>query len=185
MVIQFVCRVSFGIGILNLFSFVDIPHRFPVNMVVAKLSQKYEDRELIVATLIAMLVSTLGIIDYLPSHYSVYQYIIFGVGIFVSANSLEGVNMSLLSKTIPTHWAKGTFNSGFLATEAGTLARSVGDVLISSVMGIFGTENLLDGLFTPLALLCATSMFMVYFSYNKLTDADDDDDDDDDSEGNN
>jgi len=160
---------------------------FPVNMVVAKLSQKYEDRELIVATLIAMLVSTLGIIDYLPNHYSVYQYIIFGVGIFVSANSLEGVNMSLLSKTIPTHWAKGTFNSGFLATEAGTLARSVGDVLISSVMGIFGTENLLDGLFTPLALLCATSMFMVYFSYNKLTDADDDDDDDDDddSEGNN
>ena len=86
MVIQFVCRVSFGIGILNLFSFVDIPHRFPVNMVVAKLSQKYEDRELIVATLIAMLVSPLGIIDYLPSHYSVYQYIIFGVGIFVSAN---------------------------------------------------------------------------------------------------
>jgi MFS family permease len=144
--------------------------------VVAKLSQKYEDRELISAALIVMLISVLGIIDYLPDQYSVYQYIIFGVGCFISANSLEGVNMALLSKTIPTSWAKGTFNSGFLATEAGTLARSVGDVLISTVMAIFGMENLLDGLFTPMALLCAISLVMVYFSYNQLTDMDDDDD---------
>lgn len=143
-------------------------------MVVAKISQKYEDRELIVAALIVMLVSVLGIIDYLPV-YSVYQYIIFGIGVFISANSLEGVNMSMLSKVIPTSWAKGTFNSGFLATEAGTLARSVGDVIISTVMGIFGTENLLDGLFTPMALFCASSLAMVYFSYSHLIDTDDDD----------
>lgn len=150
---------------------------FPVNMVVAKLSQKYEDRELITAALIVMLVSVVGIIDYLP-HYSVYQYIFFGVGVFISTNSLEGVNMSLLSKTIPTSWAKGTFNSGFLATEAGTLARSVGDVLISTVMSIFGTKDLLDGLFAPMALLCAISLVAVYFSYNQLIDVDDDDDSD-------
>ena len=126
-----------------------------------------------------MLVSVLGIIDYLPNQYSVYQYILFGIGIFISTNSLEGVNMSLLSKTIPTSWAKGTFNSGFLATEAGTLARSVGDVLISTVAGMFGLDMLLNGLFAPMAVLCAISLIMVYFSYNQLTDMDDDDDDDD------
>ena len=86
--------------------------------------------------------------------------------------------MSLLSKTIPTSWAKGTFNSGFLATEAGTLARSVGDVLISTIAGMFGMDMLLNGLFTPMAILCAISLLMVYFSYNQLTDMDDDDDDD-------
>jgi len=149
---------------------------FPVNMVVAKLSQKYEDRELITVALIVMLVSVLGIINYFPNQYSVYQYMIFGVGVFISTNSLEGVNMSLLSKTIPTSWAKGIFNSGFLATEAGTLARSVGCVLISTMMGTFGMENLLDGLFMPMALLCAGSLVMVYFSYSQLTDVDDDDD---------
>ena len=85
--------------------------------------------------------------------------------------------MSMLSKTIPTSWAKGTFNSGFLATEAGTLARSVGDVIISNVMGIYGVENLLDGLFTPMALLCASSLVTVYYTYSHLTDADDEDDD--------
>jgi MFS family permease len=183
MTIQFARLRRFSVDLLTLhFVFprfyycYSTPHRFPVNIVVAKLSQKYEDRELISAALIVMLISVFGIIDYLPDQYSVYQYIIFGVGCFISANSLEGVNMALLSKTIPTSWAKGTFNSGFLATEAGTLARSIGDILISTVMALFGMENLLDGLFTPMALLCAISLVMVYFSYNQLTDMDDDDD---------
>ena len=144
---------------------------------VAKLSQKYEDRELIVAILIVMIVSVLGIIDFHPDSYSVSQYILFGVGIFLSTNGLEGINMSLLSKTIPTSWAKGTFNSGFLATEAGTLARSAGDVLISAVAGTFGLDMILDGLFAPMALLCAVTLAMVYFCYDKLTDMDEDEDD--------
>ena len=146
-------------------------------MFVARLSQKYEDRELIAAALIVMLVSVIGMIDYVPE-YSVYQYVIFSIGVFTSTNSLEGVNMALLSKTIPARWARGTFNSGFLATEAGTLARSVGDVFISGVMGMFGLENLLNGLFAPMALLCAVSLAMVYLSYSKMTDADLDEDED-------
>jgi len=140
--------------------------------VVSRLSQQYEDRELIAAALVVMLISVLGIIDYLPN-YSKYQYIIFAIGIFISTNSLEGVNMSLLSKTIPKSWAKGTFNSGFLATEAGTLARSVGDVLISTVAGM-----LLNGLFTPMAVLCALTLLLVYVFYNQMEEMDDDDDDD-------
>ena len=86
--------------------------------------------------------------------------------------------MALLSKTIPTSWAKGIFNSGFLATEAGTLARSVGDVIISAVTQMFGLENLLNGLFAPMALLCAISLVMIYFCYEKLTDVDVYDDED-------
>lgn len=144
---------------------------------VSRLSQQYEDRELIAAALVVMLISVLGIIDYLPN-YSKYQYIIFAIGIFISTNSLEGVNMSLLSKTIPKSWAKGTFNSGFLATEAGTLARSVGDVLISTVAGMFGMDMLLNGLFTPMAVLCTLTLLLVYVFYNQMEEMDDDDDDD-------
>eukprot|EP00536_Pseudo-nitzschia_multiseries_P008129 jgi/Psemu1/240912/estExt_Genewise1.C_2010016 len=150
---------------------------FPVNFAVAKLSQKFEDRELIIAALIVMVISVLGMIDYDPDSYSVYQYVTFGVGIFLSTNGLEGVNMSLLSKTIPTSWAKGTFNSGFLATEAGTLARSTGDVLISAVARLFGMGMILNGLFAPMAFLCTISLLVAYYSYDKLTDMDDDDDD--------
>jgi len=153
---------------------------FPVNFVVSRLAQQYEDRELIVGTMVMMLVSVLGFLDYFP-HYTIYQYAICSIGIFVSTNSLEGVNMSLLSKTIPKAWAKGTFNSGFLATEAGTLARSVGDVLISAVAGMLGMNMLLNGLFIPLAVLCTFTLLLVYFFYEQLVVMDDDDDDDDDT----
>lgn len=148
---------------------------FPANMVVARLSQRYEDRELIWWTLVLMMISVVGIMD-LTRHYFVFQYMIFAVGIFISSNALEGPNMGLLSKTIPKSWARGTFNSGFLATEAGTLARSVGDVLISGVASTFGMSMLLNGLFAPMAALVAISLLLVRKFYSQLTEADEDDD---------
>lgn len=147
---------------------------FPANMVVAKLSQFHEDRELIVWSLLMMMVSVLGVMDY-ANHYFLIQYIVFAVGIFISANCLEGPNMGLLSKAIPKSWAKSTFNSGFLATEAGTLARSVGDLLISGVAGSFGVSMLLNGLFIPMSILVLISLLLVKLFYDQLSEADDDD----------
>ena len=80
---------------------------FPANMVIAKLSHHYEDRELIYVTLLVMFASVGGIFAYWPSHYSSFQYMFFGICIFLSTNCLEGPNMSLLTKTIPSSWAKG------------------------------------------------------------------------------
>jgi hypothetical protein len=125
-----------------------------------------------------MLVSVVGILDY-THDYSVVRYVVSAVGIFISTNSLEGPNMGLLSKTIPTSLSRGIFNSGFLATEAGTLARSVGDVLISGIAGSFGVSMLLNGLFLPMGVLVAVSLFVVRKCYSQLTDAGDEDDDDD------
>lgn len=148
---------------------------FPVNIGVAKLSQHYEDRELILWALAALMVSVVGIMNFALRGYSVVQYVTFSVGCFVSANSLEGPNMSLLGKTIPMSWAKSTFNSGFLSTEAGTLARSVGDDIISTVAGTMGIEWLLNGTFLPLAVLCGVSLLLVRKFYDQLIEADDDD----------
>jgi hypothetical protein len=147
---------------------------FPANFVVARLSQRYDDRELIVWALVMMMVSVLGILDY-GRNYVVVQYVVFAIGVFLSTNCLEGPNMGLLSKTIPKSWAKGTFNSGFLATEAGTLARSVGDVLISVVAGSLGVSFLLNGLFLPMIALVGFSLLLVRRFYNQLTEGDDDD----------
>jgi predicted MFS family arabinose efflux permease len=150
---------------------------FPANMVVAKLSHNYEDRELIYVTLMVMLVSVCGIIAYRPSHYTATQYTVFAVCVFLSANVLEGPNMSLLSKTIPRSWAKGTFNSGFLATEAGTLARSVGDVLISAAHASLGVSSLLNATFLPFLLLVFVTLLLTRRYFDQMIEEDDDDDD--------
>jgi MFS family permease len=148
---------------------------FPANMVVARLSQRYEDRELIYVSVMVMFVSLIGFMAYTPS-YSVIQYIIFSICIFVSTNILEGANMSLLSKTIPKSWAKGTFNSGFLATEAGTAARSVGDVLISATAGFLGFAHLLNFTFFPLMVLVFVTILLMRRYFDHMMEDDDDDD---------
>ncbi|KAL3926651.1 MAG: hypothetical protein SGBAC_013390 [Bacillariaceae sp.] len=148
---------------------------FPANMFVARLSHQYQDRELIYGTLLLMLVSVLGIFVYNPDHYTSYQYMAFAILVFLSANCLEGPNMSLLSKVIPKSWAKGIFNSGFLATEAGTAARSIGDVLISAMATWAGFENLLNATFLPLLVSVVVCIGLVRSNFDAMVEVDEDD----------
>lgn len=146
---------------------------FPANIVVAKLSQRYEDREMMIAALFVMVMSSIGMMDF--SHYSAPQYMIFAIGVFISTNSLESPNMGLLTKTIPKSWARGIFNSGFLSTEAGTLARSVGDILITSIAGSLGMGGLLNGMFVPMTILSGLSLLVFRHLFNFMIEADEDD----------
>lgn len=152
---------------------------FPANVVVAKLSRRFEDRELIQGSLAAVLCSSVGFTLCTPgANYSVMHYVFFGMCIFVSTNALEGPTMSLLSKLIPKAWAKGIFNAGFLATEAGTLARSVGDIWITCVSHYFGdgVQGIFGYIFVPILALCAASLALVRMNYDKMVNPDDDDD---------
>lgn len=151
---------------------------FPANYWLGYMSYRYDDRDLIIASLILMLAGIFTFVNY-PSNivsYTVFQYVLGSVIIFVSTNMLEGVNMSLLSKTIPRSMAKGTFNSGLLATEAGTLGRAVGDVMITAV-GIFGIEFILDYTFIPAGIFTLFLMGITLRNYKYLIESDDDDDD--------
>uniref|UniRef100_M4BRT1 SPX domain-containing protein n=1 Tax=Hyaloperonospora arabidopsidis (strain Emoy2) TaxID=559515 RepID=M4BRT1_HYAAE len=120
---------------------------FPTNVVVGWMSFRYEDREMMMLSEFAMFIGVGVIVNY--GHYTVAQFVAGGVLIFISTNVLEGVNMSLLSKTIPRSFAKGTFNSGLLATEAGTFGRAIGDVAIT-VAGLPGIQYVLNWTFAPL-----------------------------------
>ncbi|KAL7546013.1 hypothetical protein ACHAWF_009359 [Thalassiosira exigua] len=152
---------------------------FPANLVVARLSLRFEDRELIYYSLVAILISLVGFINYVPeTKYSAVRYMIFGVCIFISTNALEGPNMGLLSKTIPKSWAKGIINTGFLATEAGTAARSVGDVMITLAVESDGVSGLLDALFVPMLCMVAMTVAMVRRYWDKLLEDDEDDNSD-------
>ncbi|KAJ0411381.1 hypothetical protein ATCC90586_004367 [Pythium insidiosum] len=144
---------------------------FPTNVVVSWLCVRYEDRELILMSEGLMLVGVAVIVRYTAS-YSVVQFVLGGVIIFISTNVLEGVNMSLLSKTIPRAFARGTFNSGLLATEAGTLGRAIGDVAIT-VVGLPGIQYVLNWTFVPLLLTCMLTIAYTWRVFPKLATRDD------------
>lgn len=138
---------------------------FPTNVVVGWLSFRYEDREMMLMSELAMFLGVGIIVSY--TNYSVFQFIAGGVIIFISTNVLEGVNMALLSKTIPKSFAKGTFNSGLLATEAGTMGRTLGDVAIT-VVGLPGIQYVLNGTFIPLVVISLLTILYTVRVYAKL-----------------
>ena len=101
--------------------------------------------------------------------------------LFALLNALEGVIMSLLSKLVSTELAKGTFNSGLLATEAGTLGRVFGDCMLTYLSerhssggggGGAGTDSggngggdgivVVNALFLPVAIGVLVSILLVY-----------------------
>lgn len=148
---------------------------FPTNLVVAYFCRRhYGDRDLILVTLLLMVVGAWGVINYGNGPYSAVQYITFSVVMFVGTNALEGPNMSLLSKTIPTSWARGFFNMGLLATEAGNLGRSVGDLLFAWC-GTGGLDTLLNHLFVSLGLIVTLAFATAYTSFPYLEPHDRDD----------
>jgi hypothetical protein len=79
--------------------------------------------------------------------------------------------MSLLSKLISPELAKGTFNSGLLATEAGTFGRVLGDMSIVVFGGGLSSSPLLvNRLYLPLAFLVACTIALVQVFYDKFLD---------------
>lgn len=139
----------------------------PVNIVVGSyISNMFEDRQILMASEIMVF---LGII--LSFHifvpYSVPQYVISGLIVFVSAEVLEGVNLSLLSRVMSSRLARGTYNGGLLSTEAGTIARVIADATIT-LAGYLGENRLLNITLLPSLVICVTSIFATCYTYNSL-----------------
>ncbi|CAN0151835.1 unnamed protein product, partial [Ectocarpus sp. 4 AP-2014] len=126
----------------------------PVNALVGRMSMSCEDRVMLQVLAVFAGIGCLVIVDFSmsPFRYTEGQYVA-GVSLaFVAMQAHEGVIMSITSKIIPVELAKGTWNSGFLATEAGTFGRFVGDALIT-VLGVMTLSSLDFLLFFPSVFL--------------------------------
>ncbi|PON85188.1 Major facilitator [Trema orientale] len=139
----------------------------PVNIVVGNyISNMFEERQVLLASEIMV---CLGIL--LSFHilipYSVPQYVGSALITFVSAEVLEGVNLSLLSRVMSSRLSRGTYNGGLLSTEAGTLARVVADGTIT-LSGYLGQGMLLNTTLLPALFICISSIVATCFTYNSL-----------------
>ncbi|CAN1332873.1 SPX domain-containing membrane protein At4g22990 [Linum perenne] len=139
----------------------------PVNILVGSyISNMFEDRQILLASEIMVCVGIL-LSFHLLVPYTVPQYVCSGLIMFVSAEVLEGVNLSLLSRVMSSRLSKGTYNGGLLSTEAGTLARVVADGTIT-LAGYLGQNMLLNVTLLPSLVICITSILATCFTYNSL-----------------
>lgn len=139
----------------------------PINAVVGTyISNMFEDRQLLMASQITLLVGIIFSFK-VTSTYSVIQYVVSALITFVSAEVLEGVNLSLLSSVMSSRLSRGTYNGGLLSTEAGTLARVVADCTITAA-GYLGIGSLLNVTLLPSLVICAASIACTFLTYNSL-----------------
>lgn len=143
----------------------------PTNLAVNYFAKDTEERSMIlrlsyISIAGICIVCQLGMLG----HYTILQYLLGTAIIFTSLNSLEGVIMSLLSKLISPELAKGTFNSGLLATEAGTFGRMMGDMAITAFGAVPGASTVVNQLYFPLAVMIAVTVASVHRYYDKLED---------------
>jgi hypothetical protein len=142
----------------------------PMNILVNQLLKGIDEKAMVINLTYTTLLGLFLICHFgFFGSYSLFQYFFGTVIIFTTLNALEGIIMALLAKLISPDLAKGTWNSGLLATEAGTLGRVVGDMTIV----LFGSETtlgalLVNRLYFPLALLVLTTVFFLHRYQNKL-----------------
>ncbi|PON57499.1 Major facilitator [Parasponia andersonii] len=139
----------------------------PVNIIVGSyISNMFEDRQILLASEIMVCAGVL-LSFHIIIPYTVVQYVCSGLIMFVSAEVLEGVNLSLLSRVMSSRLSRGTYNGGLLSTEAGTLARVVADATIT-LAGYLGQSTLLNITLLPSLLICVASIVATCFTYNSL-----------------
>lgn len=139
----------------------------PVNIVVGSyISNMFEDRQILLASEIMVCIGILLSFNVIIP-YSVPQYVCSGLIMFVSAEVLEGVNLSLLSRVMSSRLSRGTYNGGLLSTEAGTIARVIADATIT-VAGFLGESTLLNITLLPSLLICIGSIIATFLTYNSL-----------------
>ncbi|KAL5727763.1 hypothetical protein ACHQM5_000919 [Ranunculus cassubicifolius] len=139
----------------------------PVNIMVGSyISNMFEDRQILLASEFMVCIGIL-LSFHIIGPYSVPQYVSSALITFVSAEVLEGVNLSLLSRVMSSRLARGTYNGGLLSTEAGTLARVVADGTIT-IAGYFGVSKLLNITLLPSLFICVASIIATFFTYNTL-----------------
>lgn len=138
----------------------------PMMLFINRFTKDAEERELVLQLSFAslgclVLMLHLGVLG----DYTVLQYVLGSVLLFAFLNALEGVVMALLAKLISPELAKGTFNSGLLATEAGTFGRVMGDMCITW----FGSAHEpVNAMFSPVVIMVAASIALVWYYYDRL-----------------
>ncbi|XP_074358574.1 SPX domain-containing membrane protein At4g22990-like [Apium graveolens] len=139
----------------------------PVNIIVGSyISNMFEDRQILLASEIMVFLGILISFN-VVFPYSVPQYVIAGLVLFVSAEVLEGVNLSLLSRVMSSRLSRGTYNGGLLSTEAGTIARVIADATIT-LGGFLGERRFLNVTLVPSLLICTSSILATCYTYNSL-----------------
>lgn len=121
-------------------------------------SRGVTDRTLCLVSLLLML---LGSVQLFFGAFPRWNFFMGGIAVLISTIISEGSFMSLESKVIHPAFAKGTWNAGLLSTEAGTLGRFTGNLLLSMASSFTGLKTPLQVAHFAKVLWAAVAVFVL------------------------
>jgi hypothetical protein len=142
--------------------------RCTANLLVSWYFQETEDRVVLLALSCLCVVASVGTCASSSDSYSSAQFALGATVLFAALNAIEGTVMCLLARVVSPALASSTFNSSLLSTEAGTLGRAVGDLLIAAVGSTQTKAALVDTLYGPFALAMLATAVCIVYMYNRL-----------------
>jgi hypothetical protein len=140
----------------------------PANILLHFLVRDAEDRDILLRLAYVCLFAVLCIVDTRLVAYTEQQYVFGTIVLFSMLTSIDGIMMSLLSKLVSPKLAKGTFNSALLATEAGTLGRVIGDVMITACASSEHPTLLVDMFYLPVVGGIVFTVAVVHWVFKLL-----------------
>jgi hypothetical protein len=140
----------------------------PLNMLTCHVFADTDDRIAIRILTIASLLAGAAALCLPWGTYSSIQYVVSATVLFGALNAVEGTFMSLLSQIVSPALATSTFNSGLLTTEAGTLGRVLGDLLIAACGATLSGASLVNALFAPVLVFMLFTLLTMYWFHDLL-----------------
>lgn len=134
-------------------------------------SRGVSDRTLCLVSLLLML---LGSSQLFFGAFPRWNFFMGGIAILVSTIISEGSFMSLESKVIHPAFAEGTWNAGLMSTEAGTLGRFTGNLLLSVAGSITGlhspaaVENFAKVLWATIAAIVLSNLAWFLYLFKRI-----------------
>eukprot|EP00915_Cephaloidophora_sp_WS-2016_P005928 GHVH01007816.1.p1 GENE.GHVH01007816.1~~GHVH01007816.1.p1 ORF type:complete len:514 (+),score=76.96 GHVH01007816.1:857-2398(+) len=142
----------------------------PSNFIVGVLARWVDGRTLQLCALIGLFAGSIMTIDYsaIGIGFSTTQYIVGATCLFLCAQTLEGINMALLSIIMPKKFSKGLFNTGFLSTEAGTMGRVCGALTITLAGSLAPVKVLNNMVMTSCAVITLITLALTFYNRKNL-----------------
>ncbi|CAL5227554.1 g10545 [Coccomyxa viridis] len=110
-----------------------------VNTIVGSFSSRVPDRYITVASIV---IAGGGAFALMKGPFPMSNFFVAGTLVYMGTIVLEGVSMSLTSKVIDERMSKGLWNAGLLSTQAGTIGRLCGNLLLSLCARITGAMDM-------------------------------------------
>ena len=135
--------------------------------------RRFEDRKVLVACLLILLVGLVIKIDFQHiessgDHQSIYQYIAGGIVILIGSLACEACVIAIMAEVSSPVAALGSLNAGLASGYGATIGRAIGNLSVAAAASIHGVESISFYLYSTYSVLFLVLIILTFTLYRRM-----------------